>query len=583
MVIRRTRTETREERTKREALQLLREAYDMRLFSAEDIAGYGTLTVQRIHTLLDKAETDGYVARISAGSSFGIQGRYTFTHSGVQAVRKHFDLPLKAHVTQGGQAETLDRLRLYEPVMRLAPRLFRSGAVQTPCVLAIDPDDDPREITLDESVALDDFTWLQATQEVPRHGLARYRTKSGHMCWFLYVTVGLHHGARGHRGQARTGPRFLHDFSAGLDAVPAFLHGLMPAAAPSGVIFVVLDRLAGLYVQRRYPDLPKAVIDAEGNIIETLIPVPPAGRFYGCDDHPGLVGLPEEELRLLEADPKRIAMRGTPQRRVFEYVNSHFGLRAGLIADGVGHPPSAVRRIVETFVTAGLMVILDGGVYLSPDGRTAAAVRDRLNPNVVHQLMASFTGEDPAHRTRMLEHDRDVARMAAQLKKVGVETYPGWRLEIHYPGNTQLRPDLWALIPLGNGSAMWHAVEVERSALSDSAIDRRLGNYRVAQELGDRWPQLWVVGKGIRSKQGKKADDGAAGRYMTRCGDLPLLVLPNYLALGKELTALKSSWKSLGTTVPIDHLSACVDRPDLLVNMQHRVASGFPKTPGRRE
>ena len=191
----RNRNGVREERTEGEMLQLLRDAYDLRCFSAEDLAGYQTFTVQRIHTLLDRAERFGYVVGMPEGQTFRLQRRYSFTHRGVQTVRRHFDLPLKTHLTQAHQEESLDRLRLYEPIMRLAPRLFRSGAVQTPCVLAIDPDDDPRAITLDETVALDEFTWLQATKEVPRHGLTRYRTKTGEMIWFIYVTVGLHHGA----------------------------------------------------------------------------------------------------------------------------------------------------------------------------------------------------------------------------------------------------------------------------------------------------------------------------------------------------------------------------------------------------
>ena len=578
----RNRNETREERTEGEMLQLLRDAYDLRFFSAEDLAGYQTFTAQRIHTLLKGAERYGLVAGMSEGRTFGLQRRYTFTHKGVQTVRTFFDLPLKAHLAQAHQEESLDRLRLYEPIMRLAPRLFRSGAVQTPCVLAIDPDDDPRAITLDGTVALDEFTWLQATKEVPRHGLARYRTKRGHMVWFLYVTVGLHHGAKGHRGQSRTGPRLLHHFSVGLDSVPAFRHGLAPAA-PSGVIFVVLDRLAGLYVQRRYPYVPKAIVDAEGNIIERLLPVPPTARFLGSDDHPGPIGLPEEQLRRLEADPQRVAMRGTPQRKTFEYVNSYPGLTRGRIAEGVGHPVSVVSRIVQTFVNAGLMVYLDGGVYLSAPGRATAGLRDRLNPNVVHQLMAGFTAEDPSHRRRLLEHDRQVATLAARFKRLGIEAYPGWRLEIHYSDNALLRPDLWALIPLGNGLAMWHAVEVERSASAESEIDRRVGNYRRAQETGDLWPQLWVVGKGTQSKQGRRADDAVASRYVTRCGDLPLLVIQNYLALGKDLTALKAFWQRLGATVPIDYLTGYVDRQDLLVDLQDRVDAGFPKTARRRE
>ena len=75
----RNRNETREERTEGDMLQLLRDAYDLRFFSAEDLAGYGTCTVQKIHMLLDRAERFGYglVAGMSEGQTFGLQRRYT--------------------------------------------------------------------------------------------------------------------------------------------------------------------------------------------------------------------------------------------------------------------------------------------------------------------------------------------------------------------------------------------------------------------------------------------------------------------------------------------------------------------------
>lgn len=76
-------------------------------------------------------------------------------------------------------------------------------------------------------------------------------------------------------------------------------------------------------------------------------------------------------------------------------------------------------------------------------------------------------------------------------------------------GTTSLNPDLWALVPVGPTTALWHAVEVERSAFAPSQIDRKVGNYRLVQENGDTWPQLWVVGKGIHGETGSETRRGS--------------------------------------------------------------------------
>ena len=571
---------TREVKTEQELLKILRQGYPFSYFSAQDLAGFGGVTPQKLHKILESATASGLLVRVSEGKTFGVQQRYCHTHAGVYKCRDEFGLPLKPHLLEGHQRETLQRLRLYEPIMRLAPRLFTSGVIDTPSVFPIDPDDDPREVVLDEKVSLVDFSWLQATVDAPRHGLGAYRTKNADLIYFIFATVGMHHGARGHRGQARDETLTLLDFARGLNNIPSFIHGVTPAA-PSGVIFIVIDQLAGLYVQRAYPDLPKAIVDCQGHIIERLQPAPPSGRLLGITADEGLVRSPESEVQRLNAEPQTKALRGKARTKVFEHVNGYGGTTVRLIADAIGQPESKVKSMIRDLIDANLVEFLDGGLYLTRKGITVAAHRDRLHPNAVHGFLGHLTAGDSGHRTRRHDHERDVDRLASRLKRIGIEAFQGWRLEIQH-GKTSLNPDLWALVPVNDTTALWHAVEVERSAFAPSEIDRKVGHYRVAQENGDIWPQLWVVGKGIRGESGLRHDEEAANRYVSRCRDLPMLVLPHYLALHQDLTHLQSGWRTGSGRVPIDYLKGQVERSDLRVQLNSRVADGFPSPPRRR-
>ena len=275
-----------------------------------------------------------------------------------------------------------------------------------------------------------------------------------------------------------------------------------------------------------------------------------------------------------------MALRGTPQNRVFEHINGYWGTTPRLIADAIGHPESEVKEIVRMMLVAQLVEWLDGGLYLTQPGRVAAARCDRLHPNAYHGLFGHMTTGHSDQRLARMPHERDVDKLFSRLRTMGILAFPGWRSEIHYPGKTSLRPDLWAIIPISSTTGMWHPVEVERSAAADSAIDLRVGNYRIAQEEGDPWPQLWIVGKGTLSEGGEKRDELIADRYANRCGDSPMLVFPLCDALHGDLAHLERGWRAASKRVSIDYLKGRVDRPDLLVDLNSQIADGFPKPRG---
>ena len=553
-------------------MELLRIVYILLLPGVQDIAGFDTMKVPKIYDVTRRAEADGLVKEVQAGQTFERQKRIALTNKGIHTVCEYFSLPLKKQLCEGSYAENLGRLRLYEPIMRLAPRLFRSGAIDAPFSYPRDPGDDPRVIVLDESTRLVDIDWLESTQESNVHALAWYRSAAGDTAWLPIVTVGVHHASTRREERDRGVPAESRiDLTAGQESVPAFIHGLEPAR-PLGPIFIVLDSLAGWFVERHFPGMSKGIIDASGNVIRRLVLQIPRGRIDRPSPYAGRVGLPEKELDRLLQDKAVSAMQGVPQRKVFEWVNGVHGCTIRRIANGVRHPDSGVNAIVANYVEARLMLVLNGGVYLSPAGRVAAAQRDRQHPNVVHGRFSHLTAEDPKNRLHEQPHERAVSLIKELFHKAGIEAFPGWRLEITYPGagGTQLRPDLWVLLPLGGGTAMWVAVEVERSAASDAAIDRKCAPLRISRDLGHPCPVLVVAGKGVRSEEGRRQDRDAALRFAARGSDLPLLSIPFHQAAAGRMTGPEPAWLRGGETVPMTHLAALVNRGDLIQRLEER-------------
>ena len=562
----------RKQNRERDLMELLRITYILLVPGVQDIAGFETIKVSKVYDLIKRAEAEGFVKEFRAGQTLEMQKRIALTNKGIHTVCQHFSLPLKEQLCQGSHVENFNRLRLYEPLMRLAPRLFRSGAIDIPFSFPRDPGDDPRVVVLDEATKLVDIDWFESTQESNVHAHAWYRTAAGYMFWVPIVTVGLHHiSARREEEERKLPPESRIDLTAGQESVPAFIHGPGPAR-PIGALFIVHDRLAAWFVERHYPGLTKAIVDAEGNVIRALYPQIPRGRVYRPPPYQGLVGIPEEELdRLLKSSAVK-AMQGVPQRKVFEWVNGIQGINIRRIAKGIRHPDKEVKNIVDKYVEAELMMLLDGGIYLSPAGRVAAAKRDRQHANLVHGLFSYLTAKDPAGRLHDREHELAVSVVGERFGKEGIQAYPGWRFVINYPreGGTQLRPDLWVLLPLGDGTAMWVAVEVERSATGDAAIDRKCRPHRIARDRGETWPVLVVAGKGVPSAKGRQDDLDAARRFAARGSDLPLLAIPFHQAAEGRMTGPEPAWLRGGETVPMSHIASMVRRDYLIQRLGDR-------------
>ena len=225
------------------------------------------------------------------------------------------------------------------------------------------------------------------------------------------------------------------------------------------------------------------------------------------------VGYPEKALARLSSDTVFIALQGTTERGVFELVNQYPGSPMADLAQGVGHPQSRIRAIVGAFDSAELMEVLDARPYLAKPGRNKAAHRDRMHANVIHRRFGIYTDPSSTYRLQQRNHDADAGRLVAHCSTADISHGAGWRLEIISSNGTQLRPDLYVLIPRGDGYGVWHAFELERSAFSSSAIALKSNPSRVARDEGEPWPYLWATGKGGRGTRAENHDREAARRF----------------------------------------------------------------------
>ena len=147
----------------------------------------------------------------------------------------------------------------------------------------------------------------------------------------------------------------------------------------------------------------------------------------------------------------------------------------------------------------------DTNLYLTPEGEILAAWMDRIHVNVLRDRFGEY--RTARGRIRKASHDSRAHRFQAQyLKKGGNRRLiaidrrwfatSGLRMVINFPGNTQLAPDLWLIILIGNGRGLLVPVEYEQTAVADNAVRGKLRPHFVVRELNAAFPLLIACKRG---------------------------------------------------------------------------------------
>ncbi len=263
----------------------------------------------------------------------------------------------------------------------------------------------------------------------------------------------------------------------------------MPAR-PCGVVILATDRLAGLRARRDLPPgIPKAIVTIKdrfgGALIESMDPISRLDRVTGVGTPPKNPGRPENIDGFLAHDPVLSTVMGSTDYLVMSTIEEWPGCSVRQLAALCGHPESTIKQIVARFAAAGLVEREgEGLLYPTEVVQAFAEERDRLARRKSRDRAGVERSPSGKRRAHMRKHESGVIELAVRFKNQGIFVGAGWRFATNHFGRTQITPNLWVLVPLGDGRAMWHTVEYERSAVSPKAILKKLRPYRLAWDMG---------------------------------------------------------------------------------------------------
>ena len=528
--------------------------------SPGNISSWSAIDLADVYDILVTLETDLLVVGADLGSIRPVQARYILHQRGVrhQMVPNGHrrGRPLEWQVTESGTERLLGSLPMLEETYEVTPRLFDSTAAE-PLILTPGWDPGNPDIRFLGKVTLKWFKWLLRDRI---HAVACYRCERediGRVIEILvpYVWSGCFLQQAHRRRDLRDASRY----------VKAPLHG---SCGDPGVVMISRDGFAGLRAGSGLArNVTPAVLDANGNVINPLPPVPPDWRLIGGHGSPNEVGEPEAAAESAQDDPAMAHYRGVRHTRIFWWVEQFPGCTTGQLARTFRMSRSAVIEIADQMARGDLLVKLDGGWYLGEGGIKAVAERDRVSDKRVRRRFGAYLNSDGKYRRLQQRHDRTVGDVAALFHLAGIPVAAGWRWEVILR-KSQVRPDLWVCIEIGRGMGMWHPVEVELSAKSNYRVSKKLRPYWAALDQHKPFPLLVVVG----------TEDGAS-TFRKLGSDLPILVttvrqIKNHLIkrpttegveYGDRAAYYKRAfwgpdtvWRAQGDPVDVDALKAAV-------------------------
>ncbi len=572
----------------------------------EELVELGYLGKSKLEGLLSAVAERGWAGSKEMGHALSIRQRYFLLPNGKNLVMRYWDVPEEWQAGDDTLKRLHDSLPIVEAANDLLPRLWRTQAVRTPAVVAVGPKDGPHHVTIDAQTQLCRLIWVRAYGRSV-HALAQYRSADGFRFWIAIVWQGYVCSADDKVGG-------LADFYNGFRTEPGVWYG--EPARPAGVVYLVPDRLSGFHVTMTVANgIPKAVVTAQGEVVEQLTLESPVGIFHPPLEQPNtrrvgipfadwvrepersvaygekpymelreigvnpgisptrsseVIGLPRSETREiidrlkvdrpnaprlvretkvevvevetpalskrrwkaeLDIDTKKVLLplrlpTALDSREKIEYEVELDADRDRVVNEGdvdvvvrrqgeaiaeLKVPARSTRSHVSMDVDVGgwpTTITLpfaregknrDTNLYLTPAGEVVFAGMDRDN---VERIRRRFGEYGTARgRIRKASHDKNTHRLQGKFLKRGGNrrrTAPdqrwfatsGHRLSINFPDETQLAPDLWLIIPIGDGTGLLVAVEYEQTAKNPKRVEVKLQPHFVARGLDAPFPLL---------------------------------------------------------------------------------------------
>ena len=246
--------------------------------------------------------------------------------------------------------------------------------------------------------------------------------------------------------------------------------------------------------------------------------------------HPAL-GRPENIDRWLARNPDLVVLDGPRAFRVFMTIAEFPAMRASHVRSIVGGSSAQVGRILEDFVSTGLVAEFDGRYYLAERGMRRAGTLSRVSPSALRRRHGAYLEE--WYREHEVGHNDGLNRLVARFAQEGVSVAAGWRGEVNVPDVTQVRPDLLVPVVAGPHGGGYHSLEYERATRAHRRGESKLRPYRQMMALGRPLPMLMVCD-----------EPGTTENFLSLAGDLPMLAASMEMALQGPLTGADTVWRS---------------------------------------
>ena len=497
--------------------------------SASDIALHGIFNAQKLTGLLQSLHGNGYVARLVVGRKFQAQTRYHILRKGLNTLIQELNMPISWQDTASGLEAIFRFLPIVETLNRLVPRLWTIGAFKDlPLVLPSHYTPDATILRFDHTTKPARFQWLQSAQKGVLTAAPLYQSEDGAELLLPFIWQGLQH-RDGH-----VAANFA-DVREDLPGDSDFWYGT--DRRPVGVVIVVPDQLGAM----RLTDVldravPAAVIDQTGVVLQRLIPALPQGNMSLPAPPNPRVGNLANLGSTLAANLALSTVTDVLTDRVLRWIELFPACNQSGIAIGLGHNRQQVGKCLASLTRAGLIEAKAGRYELTDPGANFAARQDRVSPGTV-KARYNTGREKPRHKVGL-------ARLAVRFREKKLHVAPGWRRVMNLPGETQIQPDLWLLIPGDQGTYVWHTVEFERSATGEAEINKKLGPYQIFAVGGVPLPMLMIC-----------ETPDAAERFLRIGDDLPMLVSTLDEVLHGDFQGAASVWRYGKSNVDISSLS----------------------------
>ena len=497
--------------------------------SASDLALHGIFNAQKLTGLLHSLHDRGYVARLTVGRRFQAQNRYHILRKGLNTVRQELNTPISWQDTALGLEAIFRFLPIVETLNRLVPRLWTIGAIKDlPLVIPSHCAPGATVLRFDHTTKSARFQWLQSTQKGVLTAASLYRNEDGGELLLPFIWQGLQH-RDGHLAANFADVR--EDLPGDCD----FWYGTV--RRPVGVVIVVPDQLGAM----RLTDVldkavPAAIIDQTGVVLQKLIPALPQGNMsFPAPPNPR-VGNLANLSSTFTANPALSTVTDVLTDRVLRWIELFPACNQSGIAIGLSHNRQQVARCLASLTRAGLIEAKDGRYELTDAGANSAARQDRVSPRTVKGRYNTGR-EKPRHKVGL-------ARLAVRFREKKLHVAPGWRRVMNLQGDTQIQPDLWVLIPGDQGTYVWHTVEFERSATTETDINKKLAPYQIFADELFPLPMLMICETRV-----------AAERFLRIGDDLLMLVSTLYEVLHGDFEGASSVWRYGKSNVHVSSLS----------------------------